>query len=158
MKLRLLIFLIAVIPSACFAAAENGYQAILDLDQTELKEQSIKKGEEFIQATKKTQEEEDLDYRFVSIRNEFHESIKLIFKDPEGQIIKELYLNAYENLDKLALAKDVDYKLHVINVYGQELGTLRGSILGKKKINISPFMLVKKYNFKQPKIEMMEEH
>jgi hypothetical protein len=157
MKIKRLIFLLVLLlPGIAHAAAENGYQAILDLNQYELKEQSIIKGEEFIQANQENKEE-DLDYRQIEIRNEFHESIKIILESPEGTAIKELYLNAYESLNKIAVPIDMDFKVHVINVYGQELGILRGSNLNNNKISISPFLLVKKYNFKQAKIKAMED-
>ncbi|MBT6842427.1 MAG: hypothetical protein HOA17_01350 [Candidatus Melainabacteria bacterium] len=136
--------------------AELDYQEILDLDQEELQEQSIQKGEEFIE-TIKSKEAPNQGTRFLSLRNEFPETIKIVFQTELSQNNKELYLHAYEDLDTLSLQKDTEYRVHVYNVHGQSLGQLRENVTEQNKIKISPFLLVKKYIFKPAQIKVIKE-
>lgn len=148
----LLLLFICFLQTNLVLAEDLDYQAILDLNGTKLKEQIIEKGNEFIKLSQ-IEASPILGSSLVSIKNEFPESIKLIFRYDEDRASLEFYLNAYENIDEVNLNQSIDYKVFVYNVYGQELGYLRNSISGQKIIKISPFLLVKNYNFKKPNIE-----
>lgn len=136
--------------------AEKGYQEILDLNKEELQEQSILKGEEFIE-TIKSIEAQIQGTRFVSIKNEFPETIKIIFQAETLENKKELYLHAYEDLDKLSLGQNIEYQVHVYNIHGKSLGQLRENIIEQKEIKISPFLLVRQYVFKPIQIKVLEK-
>ena len=143
-------------PDTTETEAERGYQEILDLGKEELQEQSIHKGEEFIE-TINSQEAPAQGTRLVSIKNEFPETIKIIFQTELNQNNQELYLNAYEDLDKLSLQKDTEYQVYVYNIHGQSLGQLRENVIDQTEIKISPFLIVKKYIFKPTQIKVIEE-
>lgn len=76
-------------PDTTETEAERGYQEILDLGKEELQEQSIHKGEEFIE-TINSQEAPAQGTRLVSIKNEFPETIKIIFQTELNQNNQEL--------------------------------------------------------------------
>lgn len=145
-------------PDTTETEAEKGYQEILELGKEELQEQSIHKGEEFIE-TINSQEAPAQGTRLVSIKNEFPETIKIIFQAElnQNKSNQELYLNAYEDLDKLSLQTDTEYQVYVYNIHGQSIGQLRENVIDQTEIKISPFLIVKKYIFKPTQIKVIGE-
>lgn len=91
----------------------------------------------------------------ISVKNEYPESLKVVF-EAIGENI-EIYLNAYEVLDKIALNKNSEYKIRVYNVYNDYLGYIRSPAVLVGQLKISPFLLVRDSNVEAPAIKFVKE-
>lgn len=76
----------------------------------------------------------------VSVKNEYPESLKVVFEAIGEKI--EIYLNAYELMEKLSLNQNSEYKIKVYNIYNDYLGYIRSSSVLAGQLKISPFLLV----------------
>ncbi len=91
----------------------------------------------------------------ISVKNEYPESLKVVF-EAIGENL-EIYLNAYELLDKVALNKNSEYKIRVYNVYGDYLGYIRSPATLIGQLQISPFLLVRDSIIEAPTVKFVKE-
>lgn len=87
----------------------------------------------------------------VNVKNEYPEGVKVVFQDLEDSI--ELYLNAYETINKVTLNKRANYKIKVFNVYNQYLGYINNQLNPSGQINISPFLLLQDFVDASPNVK-----
>ncbi len=91
----------------------------------------------------------------ISIKNEYPESLKIVF-EAIGESI-EIYLNAYELLDKVALNKNSEYKIRVYNIYNDYLGYIRSPSALTGQLQISPFLLVRDSIIEAPTVKFVKK-
>jgi hypothetical protein len=91
----------------------------------------------------------------VSVKNEYPESLKVVFEATGEKV--EIYLNAYELMEKLSLNQNSEYKIKVYNIYNEYLGYIRSGSALAGQLKISPFLLVRDSIVEAPTIKFVRE-
>ena len=135
---------------------EQEFQS-MDLDAEEISSDENSDGKfEFIDPDKQS-----TDVKKIIIKNEFFESVKIILiaEDKDAKIqTQEVYLNAYENKNSIAISRGVSYTVEVYNLYNKYLGQIyKANVQSKNKISISPFFLITDKALKETKPILVNE-
>lgn len=85
-------------------------------------------------------------YKLLDVKNEFPESLKVIFEANDTNS-KELYLNAYETSKGIVISSTAKYKVQVYDLLGQYKGYIRDAdTVSATILQVSPFLLAQEYN------------
>lgn len=113
--------------------------------------------EENFQEKKLSKVETNKKSKSYDMKNEFFESIKVIFSSDNDY--KIIYMNPYEKLEAIALNSSEEYKIKVFDLNENYLGNLINTNLKKQKLlKISPFLLFPELSVKSANGETAREN
>lgn len=99
------------------------------------------KEQELVKLEIKTEKKLADKQRFVDIKNEYYQSLKVELK--HNNKTQELYFNAYELLKEVIVSKDSNLTMKVFDVYGNYIGYIDEKDKNSKELRISPFSIIK---------------